>query len=245
MNKLWVIAVKDIGEAFRSRAIYLLMILLLVVTVSYVATYDANVKNLTSQTEINSFSRNFLSSLVYVLPLMYTIIICSVFASYSVVLDKAKRTIESLMATPVSIRQIWMGKSLAVTLPSLVVGMAVFILVYIVMNVVFVIPRTHFFVFPDALAIISAVIIVPVLIFSIVAVVVNVQLIISNPRIATFVFTAIFALLVIGINAVGGLGVSIGFLSLVYLGLLVVCAGVSLILSRSLTKEKVLLSSKM
>lgn len=148
------------------------------------------------------------------------------------------------MATPVSMNQIWMGKSLAVTLPSIVIGISVSILSYFVINFGFVMPNTHSFIFPGALAVISGIIIVPILVFSIVTIVINIQLVISNPRIANFVFTGIFVLLVLGVNALGGLGISVSFLPLIYLGVIVLCAGVSFVLSRSLTKEKVLLSSK-
>jgi ABC-type Na+ efflux pump permease subunit len=244
MNKLWVIAMKDVGEAFRSRVMFIFIVIMLILTFSYVSSYNAHVNSLTNQTEIEDFSRGFLNSMAYILPLMYSIITCSIFANYSVILDKAKRNIESLMATPVSIQQIWMGKSLAVTLPSIAVGLSVSILVYIVMNLGFVIPKTHNFISPDVIAIVSAIIVVPILIFSIVAVVTNVQLIISNPRIANFVFTGIFILLIFGINALGGLGVSISFFPLIYLGVIIICGLASFILSRSLTKEKVLLSSK-
>lgn len=244
MKKLWVIALKDVGEAFRSRSVYIFILIMLVVAISYVSAYNSRVKDLIDQQAIDSFSRGFLTNLVYILPLMYSIIICTIFANYSVVLDKAKRNIESLMATPVSIRQIWIGKSLAVTLPSVVMGLVISILIYLVMNILLVMPHTHSFIFPDALAIISALIIIPILIFSIVMIVIYIQLIISNPRIANFVFTGIFFLLFFGINALGGLGVSISYFSLIYLGVIVICAGVSFTLSGSLTKEKVLLSSK-
>jgi ABC-type transport system involved in multi-copper enzyme maturation permease subunit len=244
MGKLWVIALKDVSEAFRSRSIYVFIAVILLLTFTYVSSYNAHVRVLTDQQAINDFSRGFLNSLAYLLPFMYSIIICSIFANYSVVLDKAKRNIESLMATPVSIQQIWIGKSLAVTVPSVVIGICASILVYLIINFGFVLPHTHSFIFPDVLAIVSALIVVPLLIFSIVTIVIFIQLIISNPRIANFVFTGIFILLVFGINALGGLGVSISFFSLVYLGVIAVCAGISFILSRSLTKEKVLLSSK-
>jgi len=244
MNKLWVIASKDVGEAFRSRSIYVFLLIMLVISFSYVSSYNAHVNTLTNQQAISDFSRSFLNSLAYLLPLMYSIIICSIFANYSVILDKAKRNIESLMATPVSIQQIWIGKSLAVTLPSVVVGISVSIIVYIVLNFAYVIPKTNSFIFPEVTAVVSAIIVVPVLIFAIVTVVIHIQLIITNPRIANFVFTGIFILLVFGINALGGLGISISFLPLIYLGMIVICAGTSFILSHSLTKEKVLLSSK-
>ena len=106
-------------------------------------------------------------------------------------------------------------------------------------------PKTGSFIVPDVLAIITAIIIVPILIFAIVTVVIHIQLIITNPRIANFVFTGIFILLVLGVNALGGLGISISYFPLVYAGMIVICALISLILSRSLTTEKVILSSKM
>ncbi len=244
MNKIWIIARKDIGEAFRSRSTYVFILVMLVLSLSYVSGYRAHVKTLSSQQAIDDFSHSFLNGLAYMLPMMYSIFVCSIFANYSVIVDKAKRNIESLMATPVSMNQIWMGKSLAVTLPSIVIGISVSILGYFVMNFGFVIPNTHSFIFPGALAVISGIIIVPILVFSIVTIVINIQLVISNPRIANFVFTGIFVLLVLGVNALGGLGISVSFLPLIYLGVIVLCAGVSFVLSRSLTKEKVLLSSK-
>jgi ABC-type Na+ efflux pump permease subunit len=245
MNKIWIIARKDISEAFRSRSTYIFILIMLILTISYVSSYNAHVKTLTDQRAIDDFSRSFLNSLAYVLPMMYSIFVCSIFANYSVIVDKAKRNIESLMATPVTLNQIWIGKSLAVTLPSIMIGISIAIISFFGMNFGFVMPHTHSFIFPDVLAIISAIIIAPVLVFSIVTIVINIQLIVSNPRIANLVFTGIFILLVFGINALGGLGVSISFFPLIYLGLIVLCAGISFILSRSLTKEKVLLSSKM
>jgi len=68
--------------------------------------------------------------------------------------------------------------------------------------------------------------------------------VITNPRIGNFVFSGIFFLLLFGMNALGGLGISLNYLPLIYLGVIVLCAVIAWILSRSLTKEKVLLSSK-
>jgi hypothetical protein len=82
-------------------------------------------------------------------------------------------------------------------------------------------------------------------VFTIVSIVIDIQLIIANPRIANFIFTGIFVLLIFCINALGGLGVSLNYFPLVYLGFAVLCAAISYVLSRSLSKEKVLLSSKM
>jgi ABC-type transport system involved in multi-copper enzyme maturation permease subunit len=245
MKKIWIIAIKDVGEAFRSRSIYVILLIMVLVSFSYTSSFNGQVNALTDQQTIRNVSRSFLNSLAYLLPLLYSVIVCSVFANYSVILDKAKRNIESLMATPAGIKQIWMGKSLAVTLPSIVIGISFFILVYIVLNFSLVMPKTHVFIFPDVLPVVSALFVLPVLIFSIVTVVVHIQLIITNPRIANLAFTGIFILLVYAINVLGSLGLSISFFPLIYLAVIILCSLASFILSLSLTKEKVLLSSKM
>jgi ABC-type Na+ efflux pump permease subunit len=193
---------------------------------------------------IKEYSRVFLNSLAYILPMMFSIFVCSVFANYAVIVDKAKRNLESLMATPVSITQIWMGKSLAVTLPSIGIGLTVAIVSFLVMDIWFVMPKAGVLVFPGIWAIVSTFIIVPVLLFSIVSIVTYIQLVISNPRIGNFVFSGIFFLLLFGLNAMGGLGLSTSYLALVYVGVIALCAIISYFLSFSLTKERVLLSSK-
>ena len=239
-NKLWIIARKDIGEAFRSRSTYFVLIIMIVLTATYIAGYVETVKDYNKQQAI-TYSRIFLDSLAYIMPMMFSIFVCSVFANYSVIVDKAKRNIESLMATPVNIKQIWLGKSLAVTLPSLIVGITIAVLSYLVMNIWFVTPKTGIFIIPNIWAIVSAVLFVPTLLFAIVSIVTYIQLVVTNPRIGNFVFSGIFFLLLIGVNTLSGAGLSF---ALIYLGVIIVCTVISYILSFSLTKEKVLLSNK-
>jgi ABC-2 type transport system permease protein len=175
--------------------------------------------------------------------MMYSIFVCTIFANYSVVLDKAKRNLESLMVTPVGIKQIWLGKSLAVTLPSILIGISIAVLSYIIITFMAVMPNTGGFIFPDTLAIVSAIIIIPILIFTIVSIVTCIQMVISNPRIANLVFTGLFLVLLFGANALGGFGLSINF-AVIYAGVIALCIIISWVLSRSLTKERVILSSK-
>jgi ABC-2 type transport system permease protein len=247
MNKLWVIARKDIGEAFRSRSTYVFVLIMALLAFSYYESYSLLINNLIGQgansQTIFDASRSFLNNIANVLPMMYSIFVCTIFANYSVIMDKAKHNIESLMVTPISLNQIWFGKSLAVTLPSSIIGIGVAILAYIVMNFGLIIPHTGSFIVPDAFTIVSALIIVPILIFAIVTIVIYVQLVVSNPRIANLVFTGIFLILLFGVNALGGLGIGVNF-GEIYLGTIALCAIISLILSRFLTKEKVLLSNK-
>jgi len=245
MNKIWIISRKDISDAFRSRSTYVFLIVMVFLTFSYISVYNSNVNSLKNNTlSINSYSQAYLSTLAYILPLMFSNFICSIFANYAVIVDKAKRNIESLMATPVSIKQIWMGKSLAVTLPSIGIGIGMAIISYLVLDIGFVMPKTGSFFLPSIISILSAVIIVPVLLFVIVAIVTYIQLTITNPRVGNFVFSGVFIILLIGGEALLGLGLSTNYLALIYLIMILVCAGIVYLLSFSLTKERVLLSSK-
>jgi len=247
MNKIWILARKDIREAFRSRSTYIYIAVLFLLTFSYLSTYTALVNRLLEQNAgqdaIHQASQIFLNSLAYTLPLMYSILICSIFAAYSVIVDKAKHNLDSLMATPVSLKKIWIAKSLAVTLPSVLIALAVSIVGYIAINIMRVVPLAGGFIVPDPAAIISAFILVPVLILAVVLIVVYLQLILPNPRIANLAFTGIFLLLFFGATALTSMGLNVDF-SLIYLGLIAVFLVIAYFLSPSLTRERVLLSSK-
>jgi ABC-2 type transport system permease protein len=247
MKKLWVIAKKDIRESFRSRSTYLYIVILFVLSFSYFSSYGARMDTIIAQNPSNETirqaSQDILNSFASTLPMLFSIWVCTIFATYSVVVEKAKRNLESLMVTPVSLKQIWLGKTLAVTLPSVIIGLGVSIIVYAALNVMKVVPETGSFLFPGPLAIISALILVPLLIFTIVSLVIYLQLTIANPRFANFIFLGIFFLLFFGINALAGFGITTNY-ALIYLGVAVLCGIVSLLLSPTLTKERVLLSSK-
>jgi ABC-2 type transport system permease protein len=245
MNKIWIISRKDISDVFRSRSTYVFLVIMIFLTFVYISIYNSNVKELKNDTlAINNYSRAYLSTLAYILPLMFSNFICSIFANYAVIVDKAKRNIESLMATPVSIKQIWMGKSLAVTLPSTGIGIGMAIISYLVLDIGFVMPKTGSFISPGIVPIISALIIIPILLFTIVAIVTYIQLTITNPRIGNFVFSGVFIILLIVGETLLGMGLSTNFLALIYLILILVCTGIVYLLSFSLTKERVLLSGK-
>jgi ABC-2 type transport system permease protein len=247
MNKLWVIAKKDIRESFRSRSTYFYIIFLFLFCTSYFTTYssrmDAVIGSHASAEVIRQSSQALLNSFAASLPLMFSIWVCTIFATYSVVVEKAKHNIESLMVTPISIKQLWMGKSLAIALPSLLIGLGASIIVYLALNFFLVIPQNGAFLFPGVVSIICAVILVPIMIFVIIALVTYLQLTIANPRFANFIFVGIFVLLLIGINIMTGIGLTTDFIW-IYLAVIVVCGAGAYLLSRFLTKERVMLSSK-
>ncbi len=138
-------------------------------------------------------------------------------------------------------RQVWLGKSLAVALPSIVITLLVLLIVVIVVNQVFVVPTIGVFLVPGALSLVAALLIIPVMTFFVVCIASFLQLIMANPRIANFAFMAIF--LGIYFATITELVASWDF-SLIYLIVTILLAAVMLVLGRFLSKEKVVLSSK-
>ena len=74
MNKIWIISRKDISDAFRSRSTYVFLIVMVFLTFSYISVYTSNVNALKNDTlSINNYSRAYLSTLAYILPLMFKV----------------------------------------------------------------------------------------------------------------------------------------------------------------------------
>jgi ABC-2 type transport system permease protein len=238
------IASKDIKEAFRNRSTYIYIAFLFFISFPTLEGLRAAINRAgqgASDAALVSASRAFLRATVSTLPLTLTMLFCTYLSAYAIVLEKAKRTLESLLATPASLRQVWMGKTLAVAVPSVAVTLLVLIVAVVVLNVGVIVPATGSFVLPDALSLITGLVLVPLLAFEVVAAVSVLQLVVSNPRIANFAFVAVF--FGFYLMTVTQIAASWDF-SLIYVAVAVAMAAVNLALSRLLTKERVVLSSK-
>jgi ABC-2 type transport system permease protein len=194
-----------------------------------------------NQAQLQQNIQLYLNSLSYTLPLVMTMLLCSFFSTYAVITDKAKRTLESLLATPVSLRQIWWGKSLAVSLPSIAITFIVLLLAILVTNMLVILPSIGVFLLPSPLALVSWLVIVPIMVYFVVSIVTFLQLIMTNPRIANFAFIAIFLGIYFTTIKEQALFVD---LALLYLLVAIVLAAATFLLSRWLKKENVVLSSK-
>lgn len=244
MKTVLAIAAKDIKEAFRNRSTYIYIAFLFLIsfpTLEGLRAAFLRAGQGASEAALELASRAFLRATVSTLPLTLTMLFCTYLSAYAIVLEKAKRTLESLLATPASLRQVWMGKTLAVAVPSVVATVLVLIVAVIVLNVGVIAPRTGSFVLPDVISLITGLVLVPLLAFEVVAAVSVLQLIVSNPRVANFAFVAVF----FGFYLMTVTQVAVYWdFSLIYAAVLVVMAAVNLALSHLLTKERVILSSK-
>ncbi len=245
MGKAFIIARKDIKEAFRSKSTYFYILFLFLIMLPYFTGFRDVINTLSKQglssKELQLAGQSFVDTLVYTVPLLINMLFCSFLSAYAIIMDKAKRTLESLLATPASLRQIWLGKALAVALPSVVISLLVSLLALLVLNIVVAIPTLGSPILPSALPLVAGFLIVPVTTFFVVALVSFLQLIMANPRIANFAFIVLF--LGIYMSTITELTKSWDF-SLIYLVVTALLAAVTVFVARFLTKERVILSSK-
>lgn len=245
MNRMLVLLRKDLKDILKSRTTYAYLIVPIFLSFTYVGTTSGLISTLVKQgatTEIlTEAAQTTLNGIFYSLPLIVMMLICSVLAAYAVVLDKTKRNIESLLATPLSLRQVWIAKTLAVTIPSAVIGIVISVIMVIVVNLIAFVPNVQFII-PSPISLVTGVILVPLVTFFVVSIVTCLQLIMTNPRLASFVFNLLFLAVFIP-TAISQTGLKLDF-SLIYLILIVVLLGINYYMSRFLTKERIVLSSK-
>jgi ABC-type Na+ efflux pump permease subunit len=245
VDRIWVVARKDIRDLLQGKS-YLYLFLIVAACLPYYDGIKSILGELTRQgaspEELRLASQSFLDSMAYTLPFILSMFACSIITNYSIVMDKAKRTLEPLLATPLSIRQIWMGKSLATALPGLVTGVVIGILAVMAVNIGVINPAVGGFVFPGVLPLISALIITPLLVLLVVALISFLQLITVKPAVSSIIFSLLFLGLYFP-TIVADLTAGWVYAP-IYLGAAVLLVVAMLAFVRLLTKERTALSSK-
>ena len=181
----------------------------------------------------------------YFLPLFILIAFIWVFASLPIVREKVNGNIECILATPLNPAALWMGKCLAVFLPGFGISVIATLLVVLAVNLVTINPATGHFVLP-APALLTGLIINPLLFFGLLAFIVLFSLA-RNPDIAIAPSFLIGFGLMIGLPlgiALEAVNLASWTFALWYLVGTVVAWAVVFCMSRLLTKENVVLSSK-
>jgi len=178
-------------------------------------------------------------------PLIFLFICMATWATDPIAKEKARGPIESLLATPLTARGVWLGKSLAIFLPSYIMGLAATLIIILAMNLVAILPTTGHFVLPLATAF-TAFLFLPLFMLALILMGIIFSLI-TNPVIGQ---TLIIFVGVILMQVVGQVGGRILWLLASWDYALYNLAGAALLgiiafyLSRSLTKEKIILSGK-
>ena len=244
-DRVWVVARKDIRDLVSGK-FYIYLIFICLICLPYFDSARNAVNELSKQgmsaSDVRLAAQSFLDTMAYTLPVMLAMLLCSVFASYAILMDKTKRAFESLLATPLSLKQIWMGKTIGVALPGMAVGIVVSLAAMVAIDLAIIAPVAGSAVAPAALPIVSALVISPILVFLAVMLISLLQLIMTNPRIPSFAFTVIF-MAIYATTVI--MKVSSGWnFGLTYLMAAIVIGIALTFLSRFLTNERTVLSSK-
>jgi ABC-type Na+ efflux pump permease subunit len=178
-------------------------------------------------------------------PLIALFICMATWATEPIAKEKAKGPIESLLATPLTARAVWIGKSLAIFLPAYIIGLIATVIVILAMNFASILPATGHFVLPLPEAL-TSVLFLPLVMFALILLGVLFGLI-TNPVIGQ---TIVIFIGVVLLQVVGQVGGRITWLLASWDYALYNLAGAALLgiiafyLSRSLSKERIILSSK-
>jgi len=197
--------------------------------------------------EITKPALEFIMGLtVYFLTFFALISFIWAFTSDPIIKEKANGNIESLLATPLSPKAIWMGKSLAIFLPGFAIGVVSSLIVLLAVNFAAIHPATGSFVLP-APVLFTGFVANPLLFLGLTLIIILLALA-YNPDIGITLSMLLGWGLLIGMGAVILLGkinlASWWPFTLCYLAGAIVLGAVVFYLSRLLTKEKIVLSSK-
>jgi ABC-type transport system involved in multi-copper enzyme maturation permease subunit len=182
---------------------------------------------------------------IYFLPFSVLISFIWAFASLPITIEKVNGNIESLLATPLSPKAIWMGKGLAIFLPGFVISIVSTLIVLLAVNFAAIIPATGDFFLP-APVLLTGLLFNPLLFFGLLSFIVLFSLA-NNPDIAIMPSFLLGFGLMIGIPvgiAIGAIDLASWSFALWYLAGTLVAWAVIGYLSRLLTKEQIVLSSK-
>jgi ABC-2 type transport system permease protein len=183
--------------------------------------------------------------ITYFLTLFVLISFIWAFASLPIVKEKVNGNIECLLATPLSPKELWMGKCLAILLPGYALSGIVTLVVVLAVNLTSIMPVAGYFVLPVPV-LLTGFVINPLLFFGLLSFMVLISLA-NNPDLA------IAPSFVIGFGLMMGLpiGIATGAINLAswtfalwyFVGAVIMWAVVFYLL-RLLTKENIVLSSK-
>lgn len=166
----------------------------------------------------------------------------NVFAFQTMTREKSRGNIAALLATPLKVRHIWIGKSLAVFLPGLVLGEVLGLISLLAVNYIYFVPRVGFLLNPWIA--ISSFVAVPLIYLSL-SLLVHIIGLTGKPatgNVIVQIFLPVFASLMINLGIRHVLDAASWSFTLANLGLAVVIGIIAILLRQRLTRERIVLS---
>lgn len=248
MRRMSIVFNRDLREHRQTGAFLIIVIVFAVITI--IAAVVTNiVLSRQEWLQIKTAARPMLELIIgliaYFLPLSILMTFIWVFSSLPIIKEKVNGNVASLLATTLTPKEIWMGKSLAIFLPGFAISVVSTLIVLLTVNFITIEPATGNLFLPVPL-LLTSLLINPLLFLGLLLFIVLFSLA-NNPDIA------IAPSFLVGFGLMTGipLGVATGVINLTswsfslwYLAGTVVIWAVVCFLSRLLTKENIVLSSK-
>lgn len=247
MKKTGIIFQRDFKELRRTSAFLIIVIVFSIATIAAVliASILLNRHNWVMETAARPVLEMIISLIAFFLPLSILITFIWAFASLPIVKEKVNGNITSLLATPLSPGAIWIGKSLAIFLPGLIISTISTMAVLLAINFIIIKPAAGIFVLPLP-ALVTGLLINPLLFSGLLFIIILLTLA-NNPDLAIApAFIVGFGLMMgipLGVGT-GAINLASWSFSICYLGGALVIWVILCLLLRLLTKENIVLSSK-
>jgi len=143
-----VIMKKDLRETFRTRAFYVSVGIVIFIMIMLVQEVGVEIGTLAKQGNTSAV-QTLLGTLALMLSLMLMMLFC-IYINAIPYYGEDKRSIESLLCTPLSLKQICLGKTLALFLPSLILGWLLTFGSIVGINQIYVVPSSGQFIMPGS-----------------------------------------------------------------------------------------------
>lgn len=247
MNKVGIIFKRDLDEMRKTNAFLIIIIAFSVITIAAAITTSIILsrQEWVKHKAAEPILELIISLIAYFLPLMVLITFIWAFCSLPVVKEKVNGNIASLIATTLTPKEVWIGKSLAIFVPGYLISVISTIVILLTVNLSVIVPGTGRFLLPLPLAL-TSLILNPLLLLGVLLFIILFSLA-GNPDIAITPSFLIGFGLMMGIPlgmAMGSIDLASWMFTLWYLGGAIVIWITTLFLTRFLTKERILLSSK-
>jgi cytochrome b561 len=186
----------------------------------------------------------YLGIIMYVACLFGVGVSINVFAAPAMTKEKSRGVIESLLATPLKPKGLWLAKSLGIFLPGLVLGEIFTIIALVAVNYVYIVPKMGFVINPWIA--VTSFVMLP-LMYLCLSLLVHLIGLTGNPQsgntVAQFFLPAMTAV-AIALPANSVLDINSWYFTLINLGIAIVIGIAIALLYSRLTKERIVLSRR-
>jgi ABC-type transport system involved in multi-copper enzyme maturation permease subunit len=247
LRRIGIVFRRDFRELRQTGAFLIISILFAIVTVaaSVIIIIVLRKQGLPGKEIAGPMLELIIGLVAYFLPLFILMTFIWAFANLTIIKEKVNGNIESLLATPLSPREIWIAKTLAIFLPGYVMSVTSTLIILLAVNFFAVIPVTGNFILPISL-LLTGFLINPLLFLALLLFIVLFSLA-NNPDIAIAPSFLVGFGLMIGIPlGVATRAINLASWSFAFwcLGAVILFLAIDLGLYRMLTKENIVLSSK-